>query len=98
MHDGVHRMAPQVSSVWEETERKDHKTVEGPVGPNPVLEGKIGQTLAPPPQLKPHPLSSSQSIFYPYSRKKLKHSSTAQKHFMDIGALRIKANSLSFIL
>lgn len=91
-------MAPQVSSVWEEAERQGHKTVEGPGGPNPVLEGKIGMILAPPPQLKPHPLSSSQSIFYPYSRKKFKHSSTAQKHFMDVGALRIKAKSLSFIL
>lgn len=51
-------MAPQVSRVCKETGRKGHKTVEGPVGPYPVLEDKISQTLA------PASAQASSSIFF----------------------------------
>ena len=46
-NDGVDGVAPQVSQVCKETGRKGHKTVEGPVGPYPVLEDKASPTLAP---------------------------------------------------
>ena len=113
MNDGVEGVAPQESRGCKETGRKGQETVEGTLGPYPVLEGKVSLTLASfeystsPPNLCLrlslilfnffHSKLRKIFIFHSKLRKIFKHFSTAQKPFTGTSALRIKAKSPSFI-